>query len=324
MGQHLTRRTFLAASTSAIALSALGSSPALAADDKPTITVGSMNHAEQFIMAEIISLLLEDAGYSADRKHNLGGTAVAHEGLIDGAIDTYPEYTGSGLMMILGLDVPEIETDPDRATPETDTGLNPHSQRVFEIVRDGYRKEFDVEWLEPFGFNNTYAIAVRPEMAEKHDLKTTSDLEPYAGDMLLGSDLEFPVRPDGLPGFEEAYGYSFKDVMAGDSGLMYSALDQGDVDAIAAYTTDGRIPMLNLVVLEDDLDFFPPYNAAPIVRRSVLENDPELYGVMNQLAGRITNDDIASLNYRVDEEGAEPIDVARDFLHEQGFLRNVA
>lgn len=323
MGQRISRRTLVASSTSAIAFSVLGANYTLA-DDKPTITVGSANYTEQFVMAEFIALLLEDAGYPVQRELNLGGTAVAQEALMNGEIDTYGEYTGTAYMAILGHDLPKIEDLPSpeaTGTPDDLSYLPPLSREVYTTVRDEYREKYNIEWLEPFGYNNTYAMAVRPETAEKHDLKTFSDLEPYAGDMILGTDQEFPVRPDGLPGYEEAYGYEFKDVVAGDIGLMYDALDQGEVDVITAYTTDGRIKKLGLVVLEDDKHFFPPYNSCPLVRIPVLEDNPGLYDIINQLAGKIDEEEMASVNFRVDEDGLTAHDAAQEFLVEKGFLK---
>lgn len=294
--------------------------PVAAQDEGSTIVVGSKNFTEQILMSEMVALMLEDAGYTVERQFGLGGTAVIMEAINNGDIDIFVEYTGTGLIAVLGEELPTAEataapTD-DAATPEA-AGL---PEQVFEIVKAGYEEQFDLIWLEDWGFNNTYAMTVTQETAEEYDLETTSDLEAVAGDMTLGTDLEFPLREDGLIGFEREYGFGFGDVQSGDPGLMYQALDQGEVDVITAYTTDGRIPALDLVVLEDDLDFFPPYYTSPVIRGDVLDANPEIAGVLNQLEDQITEDEMADLNYQVDEEGMEPGEVARPFLEEKGLI----
>lgn len=292
-----------------------GSAGNVLAEDKPTITVGSKSFTENIVLAEALALLLEDAGFTVNKQLSLAGTVVLHEGLLSGDIDTYVEYTGTGLLAILGQDLPEAADMADAdATP--DAGMD----QVYDIVAREYPEEFGVEWLEPFGLNNTYAIAVKGDVAEELGLEKISDLADHAGNMTLGTDQEFPIRPDGLPGFEEAYGFGFSDAKAGDIGLMYGAIDKGDVDVITSYATDGRIPSLGLVLLEDDMGFFPPYHAAPVIRQELLEEHPEIADILNQLAGQITNDDMAAINYTVDEEGVEPRDAARKLLEDKGLL----
>lgn len=282
-------------------------------DDKPTITVGSKNYTEQLIMGEMLSLILEDAGYPVERQLNLGGTAVAHQGLVSGEIDTYVEYTGTGLVAILERDVP-TPADNDAGTPVS------VPEQAYDIVAEAYPEEFGAVWLEPIGFNNTFGLVVTRETAEEYDLETISDLQGLAGDMTLGSDPEFAVRDDALPGLEQTYGIEFGSVQTLDVGLLYSAVDTGDVDISAAASTDGRIPALDLVLLEDDMGFFPPYYAAPVINQDLLEENPELEALLNQLSGTIDNEAMQEMNYQVDEDGAEPIDVARDFLEEQGII----
>ncbi len=277
-------------------------------DDKPTVSVGSKNFTEQIILGEMLSLMLEDKGYDVDRNLNLGGLAVVHESLVNGELDVYVEYTGTGLVAVLGEDVPTAEGDESV------------SDLVYEQVSEAYREQFDLVWLDELGFNNTYALAVTQETADKYDLEKVSDLQGVAGELTLGTDPEVLVREDGIPGLEEAYDFAFGDAIAMDSGLMYQAVASGDVDIITAFTTDGRIASLDLVLLEDDLSFFPPYYAAPVVRQELLDEHPEIEAVLNQLAGTIDDEAMADMNFQVDEQGAEPRDVARDFLVEQGVI----
>lgn len=309
---HVNRRKFVITGTAASALAALGASPAAFAQDgdKPTIRVGSKNFTEQFIMNEFVALKLEDAGYPVERNFGLGGTAVLMEAVFSDQIDAFVEYTGTGLIAMLQQELPEIPEDSETTMAE----------EVYRLTKEGYDEEYDLTWLEQMGWNNTYALAVTREFAEEHDLTTTSDLEPIAGDLTLGTDLEFQVRDDGLPGLVEAYGFDFGDVTPGDPGLMYQAVAEGQVDVITAYTTDGRIPALDLVILEDDKAFFPPYYAAPVVRNEILEANPEIADILNELADQFSDEEIQALNYEVDENGAEPADVARTTLEEKGLI----
>lgn len=306
----VTRRTLIKGTAAGAMLATLGGAThAFAADgDKPTIGVGSRYFTEQMILGEMVSLLLEDAGYPVERTLGLGGTAIIMEAIEAGEIDISVEYTGTGLIAILEMDIPEVDGDESL------------QDKVYDIVKREYEEQLDLIWLEPWGFNNTYAMAVSQETAEKYDLTTTSDLEEHAGDMTLGTDLEFPIREDGLPGFEAAYGFGFGDVSPGDAGIMYQAVANGDVDVITAYTTDGRIPALDLVVLEDDKGFFPPYYMCPVIRKDTLEEHPEIADVLNKAHNQFTEDDMATVNYEVDENGAEPIDVARALLEDKGLI----
>lgn len=317
---RLNRRQVIGGASAGLAIAALGSAPdVMAQDDKPTIRVGSKPFTESAILGEVIGLLMEDAGYQVERQLNLGGTAVVHEGMLQDELDTYVEYTGTALLAILGMDLPESLAsgeEPEASPAASASGKD----EVYRIVADAYPEEFGIVWLEPWGMNNTYSIAVRRETAEELGLSTMSDLADHAGDMTLGTDNEFPVRPDGLPMYQETYGYEFGDVRQGDIGLMYSALAEGDVDAITSYATDGRIPALDLVQLEDDLNFFPPYFAAPVVRQDTLEEAPDMADILNQLAGRIDNDTMARFNARVDEDGLEPIEAARELLVEMELI----
>lgn len=308
---HLTRRRFVQAGTSAAVIAALGAPAALAQDgDKPTIRVGSKNFTEQFIMNEFLALKLEDAGYPVERNFGLGGTAVLMEAVFADQIDVFVEYTGTGLIAMLQQELPEIPENSDTTMAE----------EVYRLTKEGYDAEYSLTWLEQMGWNNTYALAVTREFAEEHGLTTTSDLEPLAGDLNLGTDLEFQVRDDGLPGLVDTYGFEFGDVTPGDPGLMYQAVAEGEVDVITAYTTDGRIPALDLVVLEDDKGFFPPYYAAPVVRNAILDETPEIGDLLNELADQFSDEEIQAANYEVDENGAEAQDVARAILEEKGLI----
>lgn len=278
-----------------------------AQDDKPTIRIGSKDFTESVLLGELIAQLLEAHAFPVERQLNLGGTFVAHEATVNDQIDTYVEYTGTGLIAILDQELPEVESAeiPDE---------------VYKIVSETYPEEFGVEWLEPLGFNNTNAIAMRSVDAEELGITKISDLEGHASELSIGTSHEAQVRDDGLPGLQELYEIEFKDSSGLDPGLMYSAIDNGDVDVIMAFSTDGRIETMDLILLEDDLGFFPPYFAAPVVRQDTLEAAPELRDVLNSLAGTLSDSRMAGLNSEVDEEGREMEDVARDFLEEENLI----
>jgi glycine betaine/choline ABC-type transport system substrate-binding protein len=277
--------------------------PALHAASKPTLTVGSKNFTEELIVGELEALLLQNAGYHVNLKLHLGGTVIAHAALLHGDIDTYVEYTGTGLTAILKL---PVVTNP---------------QRVYAIVAREYQKRFKLRWLKPWGFNDTYALVMRKDRAAKLGVKDISDLRRIASTLTLGATQEFIVRPDGLPGLTKKYGgLTFKAVRGLDPGIMYQAVASGQVDVISGFSTDGRIPALTLAPLVDDKRFFPPYFAAPVVRDSTLARDPEIAVVLNKLAGKISDNTMARLNRQVDLDKKDPAAVARAFLKQQGLI----
>jgi len=261
------------------------------------IRIGSKNFAEQLILGEIMAQLIEQrTDLRVVRKFDLGGTMICHGALVSGGIDLYPEYTGTALTAVLEA---EVISDPDTA---------------FQFVARQYEEQFDLRWLQPFGFNNTYAITIREQDAEDRGLQTISDLKPLASDLRAGWTFEFSERPDGYPGLRDRYGFGFGQVIDLESSLMYEALARNEVDVISAFATDGRIAAYPLKPLEDDLHFFPPYFAAPVIRREVLEQHPELESTLNLLAGQISTEVMQQLNLQVDQHKRSPREVAREFV----------
>ena len=290
---------------------------AAAAQDKPTVKIGSKDFTEQVLINEMLAQLLEDAGYPVERQLNLGGSAIVHQALVNGDIDTYIEYTGTGLLAILNLTLEDAATPTAGAAATPMAGVDP----VYETVKREYKDQFNLVWLDPLGFNNTYTLALTQEKAQELGVTKISDLVGKANDLTFGGTQEFLTRPDGLPGLTAAYeGLEFGDAKGFDPGLVYQAVDSGDVDVISAFATDGRIPALGLVTLEDDLGFFPPYFAAPVVRQDLLDQDAAVADVINMLAGKIDDQTMADLNSQIDVEGMEPEDVERAFLQEQGLI----
>jgi len=316
------RRSLVVGVTGGFALVAAGGKLGRAsAQDKPTVTVGSKDFTEQELVGEILAQLLEAAGYKAERKLNLGGTAIVHQALVSGDVDVYVEYTGTGLLAILNMSLPETS-----ATPMAEMGATPMAggtagmDAIYEIVKDEYKKQFNLVWLDPLGFNNTYILAMTQEKATELGVSTTSDLAAHAANLTFGGTQEFLTRPDGLPGLTATYGFEFGDEVGLDPGLVYQAVDSGQVDVISAFATDSRIVQLGLVTLADDRHFFPPYFAAPVVRQELLDQDPAIGDVLNQLAGSIDDATMLGLNAHVDVDQQDVEDVAKSFLQERGLV----
>jgi osmoprotectant transport system substrate-binding protein len=252
------------------------------------ITIGSKDFAEQYVLAEMYALLLEDAGFTVERKLGLAGTPVAQAALVNGEIDLYPEYTGTGLLTVLKLPV-----ESDREV-------------VYQKVKDGYAEQFDLVWLDPAPMNNAQALAVTQEVSDQYGITTISDMVANASDLIMVGPPEFPEREDGLPGLKKVYGkFELEEYRPVGKALRYEALANG---------------ALNLIVLEDDKGMFPPYQVAPVVRAEVLDEYPEIADILNELAPLLTSDTMRRLNYKVTGEQQEPIDVAREFLQQEGLL----
>ena len=268
-----------------------------------TVRIGSKNFTEQLILGELMAQMIKaHTDLTVDRRFNLGGTMICHEALTAGEIDLYAEYTGTGLVTVLKR---PVESD---------------AEKVFNIVRTDYKRQFNLEWLEPFGFNNTYALTVRKSDVRDKGWRTISDLATSADTLRAGFTAEFSERSDGYPGVRSAYSFGFADVHDLEPSLMYQALAKGEVDVICAFTTDGRIAAYDLQPLADNRRFFPPYFAAPVIRSAFLQGHPEVRSVLARLAGVLNDATMQRLNYEVDEKGHRPEDVAREFLGEQGLL----
>ncbi|RZM74451.1 glycine betaine ABC transporter substrate-binding protein [Leptolyngbya iicbica] len=271
------------------------------------IRVGSKDFTEQLILGEMYALVLEDAGYSVERKLNLGGTPVAQAALESGEIDLYPEYTGTGLLTVLKA---EANSDPTV---------------VYETVSSQYQEQFNLVWLEPSPMNNTQALAMTQEKSSELGITTISEFAAQASNLTLIGPPEFEVREDGLPGLQAAYGnFQLNSYKAVDAGLRYKGLVDGEADVAVAFGTDGEISAFDLVLLEDDQQLFPPYQVAPVVRQEVLDANPDVRDILNSLAPLITDEVMQSLNYQVTGEAQEPDAVALQFLQESGLLEAAA
>ena len=266
------------------------------------ITVGSKNFTEQVILGEIVAQHLEHRlGRPVSRKLNLGGTMLAHQALVRGEIDVYPEYTGTALTAILKLP----------PAPDPVAGIT--------LVRGEYQARFGLQWMPPLGFNNTFAMVVRGDDARKHKISTLSDAARYAPGWTLGVGYEFQQRPDGLAGLQKTYHLPIHGTpKTMDLGLLYKALEQGQVSMVAGNTTDGQLAALKAVVLQDDLQYFPPYDCSLVVRSEILKDHPALQHALAELVGRFSDQTMRKLNHQVDGEHRPLRDVAEQFLREAG------
>ena len=269
------------------------------------ITVGSKNFTEQVILGEIVAQHLEQRlGHKVVRKLYLGGTLLAHQALVNGDIDLYPEYSGTALTAVLKL--------PPSSHPTT----------LFSTVKAEYLARFHLHWLDPLGFNNTFAMVIRGDDARRNRIETLSEAAQYAPGWRLGVGYEFQQRPDGLEGLLRTYGLPLNgSAKTMDLGLLYKALDQKQVDMVAANATDGQLSVLDVTVLRDDKSYFPPYQAAVVVRAETLKAHPLLGQTLNELAGRFSDETMRRLNYQVDGEHRSVREVAQNFLNGSKLVR---
>ncbi len=278
--------------------------------DPGTIRIGSKVYPEQVLLAEITSQLVENrTKLTVERLLGLGGTIVCHEAMVQDELDLYIEYTGTGYAAVLNRDK-IIE-------PRYGTSIGAYD--AYAAVKKGYREKFGLVWLEPFGFENTYVMTVRRDAAAQRGWKKVSDLADNAKNLVAGVTSEFHNRQDGYPGLADRYGMRFGAVKDLEFAMMYEALRQGQVDVISGFSTNWQLEKYDLVPLRDDRRFFPPYDAAPVVRRAFLDKHPEVRKVLSLLAGSIDNETMRRLNLNMKETGSEKA-VAETFLRSRDLL----
>jgi glycine betaine/choline ABC-type transport system substrate-binding protein len=262
------------------------------------LTVGSKNFTEQILLGEIVAQQMERRLHQpVRRKLDLGGTLLAQKALINGEIDLYPEYTGTALTAVLKL------------PPSSDPAA------VFQRVRDEYRRRWNLDWLDPLGFNNTFAMVMRGSQARAENLKTLSDAARHREGWKLGVGYEFLQRPDGLAGLLRTYHLPLDGPpKTMDLGLLYKALEQHQVDMVAANATDGMLSVLDAQVLLDDRHYFPPYQAALIVRAAAINHYPGLPAALAELSGKFSDVAMRQLNYQVDGKHRPVAAVAHEWL----------
>ncbi len=276
----------------------------LASQKKDTIHIATKPMTEQYVLGEMLDILIEqDTELDVQLTQGVGGgTSNIQPAMEKGEFDLYPEYTGTGWNMVLKRE-----------------GL--YTENLFDEMQAAYQDELQLQWIGMYGFNNTYGLAVRREIAEQYGLKTYSDLKAAAGQLTFGAEYDFFEREDGYDALCETYGLRFKNTVDLDIGLKYQAINQGKIDVMVIFTTDGQLSVSDVVVLEDDQSFYPSYLCGNVIRTEVLERHPELESVFEKLTGILSDDAMAQINYEVETEGKEPRAVAEAFLQNAGLLQ---
>jgi len=271
---------------------------------KDTITIGSKNFTEQLVLGNMYADLVEEhTELKVERKLNLGGSSVTFNALDSGELDMYVDYTGTILQNIMNHD---IVRDPDE---------------TYKISKEFMEKEHDITLLDSLGYNNTFTLAMKPEVAKKYSINSMSDLSKFSSDLILSCTLEFENREDAFIGLSKLYNMKFKDTKAIDGSLRYLAIENNEAQVIDTNSTEGLIKKYKLKILKDDKGFFPPYYAVPMVREETLEKYPELKDILNMLSNKLDQETMIELNYQVDELGKSPEDVAHEYLVKEGLVK---
>lgn len=268
-----------------------------------TVHMATKSMTEQFILASMMKTLIEqDTDLTVKLTEGVGGgTMNIQPAMVKGEFDFYPEYTGTGWNNVLKMQ-----------------GL--YSEALFDQLVAGY-KELGMSWVGMLGFNNTYGIAVRTEIADQYNLKTLSDLAAVAPQLVFGANYDFFERLDGFDALCQAYGLKFKNTVDMEMGLKYDAIRQKEIDVVNAFTTDGQLSSSNVTVLADDKGFYPSYMCGFVVRDEVLAAHPELLDVFKKVEHILTDEKMAAMNYQVEVEGQDPAAVATNFLKEAGLVK---
>ena len=270
------------------------------------IKIATKPMTEQFILGEMLKLVIEDTtDYSVELTKGIGGgTNNIMPAMESGDFDLYPEYTSSGYIMVLKHDSDGI-SDED----------------MWKQLQKEYKDKYDMSWIGQYGFNNTYALIVREEAAKKYNLTKTSQLAEVSDEMVFGGNSDYIERKDGFHLLCDTYGLKFKDVKDIDIGLKYEALKKGDIDVSNGFTTDAQLSNDNVRVLEDDKHLQVNYFCSNVVRNDTLKSHPGLEEAIMKLDNSITDKEMASLNYKVEVEGKEDVQVAKDYLTEKGIIK---
>lgn len=293
----------MAAGTAAVICAALIVTAVFRTNTGETIHIATKPMTEQYVIGEMLKILIEqDTDLNVELTQGVGGgTSNIQPAMESGEFDIYPEYTGTAWNMVLKNE--ELYTED-----------------LFDQLRQEYEDNYSMEWTGMYGFNNTYGMVVRREIAEKYDLHTYSDLAAAADQLVFGAEYDFFEREDGYEALCDTYGLNFKETMDLDIGLKYQALEQEQIDVMVVFTTDGQLSAADVEVLEDDRQFYPSYLCGNVVRSEVLEAHPELNGVFEKVTGLISDSDMAQMNYEVETENREPEDVAEEFLASHGLI----
>lgn len=300
------RTIFAAFAVMILGLGASYTPSLLSKPEKENLVIAGKLGPEPEILANMYKILIEEnTDMTVTVKPNFGKTTFLYEALKKGDIAIYPEFTGTVTESLL-KPAPQVGHDPGA---------------VYQAARDGIKRQDDLALLKPMAYQNTYAVAVPKKIAQEYGLKTISDLKKVEGQLKAGFTLEFNDREDGNKGLQKVYGLNLQ-VSTMEPALRYQAIQSGDIQITDAYSTDAELARYDLVVLEDDKQLFPPYQGAPLMKEALLKKHPELEGILNKLAGKITAEQMSQMNYQVGVEGKSANQVARDFLVKEGVIKN--
>lgn len=274
------------------------------AKETDKIKIATKPMTEQFILSEMLALLIEqETGLESEITKGIGGgTSNIHPAIVNGEFDLYPEYTATSWFMVLN---------------RTDL---PDDEMVFAELQKKYSEQYGLTWVGEYGFNNTYAVVVRKEVADQYGLQTCSDLAKVSDQLIFGANPDYLERPDGYFTLCEAYGFNFKHTMEIDIGLRYTALANTEIDVVTAFTTDPQLSTGNLTVLEDDKGYFTNYFAGTVVREDALEKYPGLETALLKMDKILSDSKMAELSYALEVDHRDEKDIAREFLMEKGLL----
>ncbi|WP_404450574.1 osmoprotectant ABC transporter substrate-binding protein [Virgibacillus necropolis] len=279
--------------------------PGLSGPAEKTVTIGTLGTAESAIMGNMVRLMVDHyTDLQTEMITNMGSSTVQHQAMMADEVDiTATRYTGTDLVGALGM---KPVKDPEKA---------------MKIVKREFEQQFNQTWFDSYGFANSYAFTVTSKLAEKENLKTVSDLKSIASELRLGVDSAWIRRPAvGYDSFIKTYGFEFGRVFPMNIGLVYKAVESGEMDVVLAYTTDGRLEAFDLVTLEDNKHLFPPYDSSPVVRNEVLKKHPELRDIIKKLAGEISTKKMREMNYQANVKMKEPRIVAEEFLEKNNYF----
>ena len=268
-----------------------------------TINIATKPMTEGYILGQMLTELIEQ---DTDLKVNItngvgGGTSNIHPAIVKGEFDLYPEYTGTSWEAVLKKEAS-------------------YDESKFDELQKEYKEKYNLEYVNLYGFNNTYGLAVNKDIAEKYNLKTYSDLAKISNNLIFGAEYDFFEREDGYKELQKVYNMNFKKQIDMDIGLKYQAMKDKKIDVMVIFTTDGQLAISDVVVLEDDKKMYPSYRAGTVVRSEILSEYPELKPVLEKLNNILDDKTMADLNYQVESEGKKPEDVAREYLQEKGLL----
>lgn len=268
-----------------------------------TINIATKPMTEGYILGQMLTELIEQ---DTDLKVNItngvgGGTSNIHPAIVKGEFDLYPEYTGTSWEAVLKKEAS-------------------YDESKFDELQKEYKEKYNLEYVNLYGFNNTYGLAVNKDIAKKYNLKTYSDLAKVSNNLIFGAEYDFFEREDGYKELQEVYNMNFKKQIDMDIGLKYQAMKDKKIDVMVIFTTDGQLAISDVVVLEDDKKMYPSYRAGTVVRSEILSEYPELKPVLEKLNNILDDKTMADLNYQVESEGKKPEDVAREYLQEKGLL----